>query len=457
MRGCDDHHRTTRQALFAPRRVVERVPVPEELLTGGADAFFAGPRRRRDFLQQGVGALVALTAATRLKPWELLEASVAEAAANPQTILVTVYLGGGNDGLNTLVPLTGQDRTIYDASRPRLRIAAGSTLPLAGHGHVGWHPRLGGLRTLFDEGKVGAYLGVDYPNPDYSHFQSVYYWRTGQLANGATTGWLGNWLDAYGSATNPLQGVAVQWGADDLLRTHRAPTAAVYSPSDFAFWSDGIWDQDRLIDAYGHLAGPARSAARRRAMDVARQTVYVNHALKPLAGHDPPPVPVAYPGSGTGDALRNLARMLGAGLGIRVATVQADGAFDSHENQLASHGDDLADVGDALLAFQRDLEARGLDGRVLTLVWSEFGRRVEDNASNGTDHGAGSLVLAVGQRARPVVSNGWHLADAARYDGNVPVAVDFRDLYAGIIDGHLGGDVQRCLPGYRGTPVAVVA
>ena len=186
------------------------------------------------------------------------------------------------------------------------------------------------------------------------------------------------------------------------MRTRRAPTAAVYSPSDFSFWSDGIWDQDRLVDAYGRTAGPARSVARKRAMDVARQTVYVNHALKPLAGHDPPPTPVAYPDSGTGQALRNLARMLGAGLGIRVATVQADGAFDSHENQLGSHGRDLADVGDALLAFQRDLEARGLAGRVLTLVWSEFGRRVEDNASNGTDHGAGSLVLAVARpRARP--------------------------------------------------------
>ena len=93
--------------------------------------------------------------------------------------------------------------------------------------------------------------------------------------------------------------------------------------------------------------------------------------------------------------------MLGAGLGIRVATVQAAGQFDSHENQLGSHGDDLADVGDSLVAFQRDLEARGLADRVLTLVWSEFGRRVEDNASNGTDHGAGSLVLAVGNPRAP--------------------------------------------------------
>lgn len=456
MRGCDDHHRTSRAALFRPRRVVERIPVPEELLADGGASFYRGGRNRRDFLQQGVGAMLALTAATRLRPWELLEASIAEAAANPQNILVTVYLGGGNDGLNTLLPLSGQDRSLYDAARPRLRIAPGTALAVNGHPELGWHPQVGGLRTLFDEGKVGAYVGVDYPNPDYSHFQSVYYWRTGQVGNSATTGWVGNWLDAYGSATNPLQGVAVQWGADDLLRTVRAPTAAVYSPSDFSFWSDGIWDQERFIRAYGRTVGPSRSAARRRAMDVARQTVQVHDALKPLAGQEPPPTPVPYPDSGTGQSLRNLARMLGAGLGIRVATVQADGQFDSHEDQITSHGRDLQDVADALLAFQRDLEGRGLADRVLTLVWSEFGRRVEDNASNGTDHGAGSLVLAVGSRARSTVSNGWHLSDAGRYDGNVPVAVDFRDVYAGIIDGHLGGDVQRCLPGYRGTPLPIV-
>ncbi len=240
--------------------------------------------------------MLALSAATRMRPWELLETSIAEAAANPQNIIVTVYLGGGNDGLNTLLPLTGQDRTIYDAARPRLGIAPGSALAVPGHADLGWHPQLASLKTLFDESKVGAYLGVDYPNPDYSHFQSVYYWRTGQLKNGATTGWLGNWLDAYGSATNPLQGVAVQWAADDLLRTRRAPTAAVYSPSDFSYYSDGIWDQDRLVSAYGGTAGPARSAARRRAMDVVRQSVYVNHALKPLAGKDPPPTPLAVPG-----------------------------------------------------------------------------------------------------------------------------------------------------------------
>ncbi len=254
MSGCDDHHRTSRLALFRPRRVVERMPIPEELLADGADAFYRSSRSRRDFLQGGIGAVLALSAATRMRPWDLLETSIAEAAANPRNIIVTVYLGGGNDGLNTLLPLTGQDRSIYEAARPRLKIAPGSALALPGRTDLGWHPQLGSLKTLYDEAKVGAYLGVDYPKPDYSHFQSVYYWRTGQLKNGATTGWLGNWLDAYGSATNPLQGVAVQWAADDLLRTRRAPTAARIRPA--GDWDNQAAAERRRVLRLLLLAGP---------------------------------------------------------------------------------------------------------------------------------------------------------------------------------------------------------
>ena len=186
--------------------------------------------------------MLALTAATRMRPWDLLETSIAEAAANPQNIIVTVYLGGGNDGLNTLLPLTGQDRVDLrggtargSGSRPARRWRC------PGHADLGWHPQLASLKTLFDESKVGAYLGVDYPNPDYSHFQSVYYWRTGQLKNGADDRLARQLAGRLRLGHNPLQGVAVQWAADDLLRTRHAPTAAVFSPSDFSYYSDGIW------------------------------------------------------------------------------------------------------------------------------------------------------------------------------------------------------------------------
>ena len=429
MHGCADHRRTSRRRLLgtAPGALV---PVPADLLSLGGERFVAQGRTRRDFLVGGVGAMLALTAASRLQPWEVVAEAAAAAAGSTDPILVSLYLGGGNDGLNTLVPLTGADHAAYWAARPRLRIDPATTLPVAG-GDLGWHPQAAGFRTLHDRGELAAYLGVDYPAPDYSHFQSAYYWRTGQVGHGPVTGWLGNYLDRHGSRDNPLQGVAVEWSADEVLRTARAPTCAVFSPTDDSWWSPDVWDDARLFDAYRSLIGTARSPARARAMAVAAQSVYVRDHLKALrAEATPPPPPTPYPVSDTGKALANLARMLGAGLGIRVATVLAAGAFDTHRDQAKTHGDDLADVADALVAFQDDLHARGLADRVVTIVWSEFGRRIADNESGGTDHGAGSSVLVVGNRVRGGLSGTWNLAGAGAYDGSIPVAVDFRDLYA---------------------------
>jgi uncharacterized protein (DUF1501 family) len=457
-RGCDDFHLSARRGLFqrAARGVL---PVPQELLDEGGERFFGAPRSRRNFLAGGVGMMLGLTAATRMPPWHLLEGAVAEAATGAP-ILVTVYLSGGNDGLNTLVPLAGNDHAIYTSKRTRIALDPATTLPVLGHAELGWHPQATGFKTLMDAGKVAAFLGVDYPNPSYSHFDSAYFWRTGQLGNRATTGWLGNYLDRYGSKTNPLQGVAVEWGTDDILHTQRAPTCALFAPDQFTFYSPGVWNEERMMRLYATLSTRAGNTGRKRAMSVLDETVVVRQKLKPLAAQDPsklPPPPIAYPDSGTGEALRNLARMLGAGLGIRVATVEADGSFDTHDGQLDTHGKDLADAADALVAFQADLAARGLEDRVVTLVWSEFGRRVEDNDSGGTDHGAGSTLFVVGKHVKPGVSASWNLARNAAYDGNVPVAVDFRDVYAGILAYHLKADPKDCLPAYRGHPIRVVA
>jgi uncharacterized protein (DUF1501 family) len=196
---------------------------------------------------------------------------------------------------------------------------------------------------------------------------------------------------------------------------------------------------------------------------VARQSVEVRDALGQLRREDqteagPPAPPVAYPASDTGAALRNLARMLGANLGIRVATVTSAGMFDTHEGQADQMRWNLQDLGDALVAFQADIASRGLAERVVTLVWSEFGRRIEDNESEGTDHGAGGLMLTLGPRVKPGFAvPGWSLENPDATDGNVRVAIDFRDVYAGILEQHLGVEGARILPGYSGTPLEVIA
>jgi uncharacterized protein (DUF1501 family) len=459
--ACADFRRTSRRALLR-QGGLSMLPIPADLLDEGAAGFLQQRRSRRDFLAGGIGLLVALGAAGRLGPWELVErAHAADAGGGP--ILVTVFLGGGNDGLNTVVPLSGPDRAVYERFRTRLGIAADKALPIPGQPALGWHPAAGGLRQLYDAGKLGVYLAVDHERPDFSHFHETTVWRSGMLDyQRATTGWLGRYLDEVGSTDNPLQGLAVEWSTDDVLASRVAPTCALFSPGDFDFWSPDVWDTDRMLEAYRDLGGPSRTSAHRRAVEVTRQAVGIRGVLEPLreeeAGGGPPSPPVAYPDSDTGAALRNLARMLGAGLGVRVATVTSAGMFDTHERQQNQMSWNLADLGAALVAFQADVEARGLGERVVTLVWSEFGRRIADNESYGTDHGSGGLLLALGRRVRPGVANpAWNLGDPATTDGNIPVALDFRDVYAGVLEQHLGIEAGRVLPGYAGAPLQVMA
>lgn len=457
--ACSDFRRTSRRA-FLSRGAAKVLPIPNDLLSEGAETFVGQGRTRREFLLGGIGAFVALSAASRLTPWDLVER--AHAADDGGPILVTLFLPGGNDGLNTVVPLTGPDRDAYDRFRTRLRIAPDAALSIPDQPGLGWHPAAGGLKRLYDGGKMGVYLAADYPNPDFSHFHSTKFWRSGILDLGATTGWLGRYLDEAGTPDNPLQGVAVEWSTDDVLASRSAPSCALFSPGDFDFWSPDVWDADRMLEAYRDLGGQPRRSAHRRAVEIARQSVAVRDALAPLRAEDeadggPPAPPVGYPDSDTGAALRNLARMLGANLGIRVATVMSAGMFDTHEGQPDQMRWNLQDLGDALVAFQADIEARGLAQRVVTLVWSEFGRRIEDNESNGTDHGAGGLMLALGPAVRPGFAvPGWSLGAPDQTDGNIPVAIDFRDVYAGILEQHLGVEGARILPGYSGSPLQVI-
>lgn len=454
-RCCDEFSRRDlmRRALASSQ---QHVPIPAALLDEGAERFFARRVTRGQFVGRGAGLVLGLVAAKAMAPARLLES--AAAAADPNApILVTIYLGGGNDGLNTLVPRLGAERDRYEALRQRVRIAAPDLLPVAGRDDLGWHPAAGGLQQLFDAGKLAVLTGVDYPDPNMSHFESEHFFRTGTVSNDARHGWLGRYLDRVGSG-NPLEGIAVQWGGDDSLLGERAATSTVHDPGAYGFWSPGVWDGDRMTDAWGQLGSTAaRSSGYRRAVRTARETYRVKRALEPLAREDAatlPPPPVAYPAEyQLGEELRTLGRLLSAGLGTRVATLVDSQGYDTHDDQAELHAGNLGRLSQALVAWQADLEARGLGTRVVTMVWSEFGRRAEDNESAGTDHGAGGLMLLMGQRVRgEVLSDGWGLS-ALDEHGNLRVTTDFRDAYAGVLEGHLGAAARDVLPGYRGAPL----
>jgi uncharacterized protein (DUF1501 family) len=444
-RGCRDW-RATRRSLMG--RAAEVVPVPADALDGLAEFARSGGLTRRDLLERGVGLWIGATAIAGLSTRGLLEAASAQAQAAPDaTILVSLYLDGGNDGLNTLVPLADPR---YRELRTRLAVAPETTLPVAGVAEFGWHPALAGLRQLYDQGRVAVLPSVDFADADQSHFNSVAYWRRGIVGPSfESTGWLGRTLDAVGVLDNPLQGISVDWSPDPVLGSRRAPTATVYDPSAFSFGIEGVWGGEGFTRAYreasrGRTDSPALAAARR----TYQNAFLVQERLAPLRvddEHPLPPVPVAYPDTDLGTGLRNLARMLGAGFGTRIAALST-GGFDTHDGQVEDHPKLLADLGDSLLAWQADLTARGLSGRVLTLVWSEFGRRPKDNESMGTDHGAGGLVMVVGDRANGGILTEFPGLSRLDEDDNLLVTTEFRTVYASLLEQWVGVEAGRVLP-----------
>lgn len=443
--GCRDH-RATRRAFLGGG--TDLVPVPLDALDGLAEFERSGGMTRKDLLERGVGLWIGTAALAGLSTRGVLEAASAQAQSAPDaTILVSLYLDGGNDGLNTLVPLADP---LYPKLRSRLGIAPETTLPVTGAPQFGWHPSLGGLKALYDQGKVAVLPSVDFQDADQSHFNSVAYWRRGIVGPSfESTGWLGRTLDAVGVRDNPLQGISVSWSPDPVLTSRRAATATVYDPNSFNFYIQGVWGSDGFSGAYrdassGRTSSPALAAARQTYANAFR----VRDQLAPLRVDDKnplPPTPLAYPDTDLGSGLKNLARMLGAGFGTRVAALSVSG-FDTHDDQATEHAELLTDLGDSLLAWQADLAARGLSGRVITLVWSEFGRRPEDNESLGTDHGAGGLVMVVGDRANGGIRSEFPGLARLDEDDNLLVTTEFRTVYASLLESWLGVEAGRVLP-----------
>ncbi|MDX6620615.1 MAG: hypothetical protein QOK36_3001 [Gaiellales bacterium] len=441
-RACADWH-GTHAALRGERGRV--IPIPERALDGLAE-FERGGLSRRDLLAGGVGLLLAANGVPGLTTRGVLEAALAQAASAPDApILVSLYLDGGNDGLNTLVP-TGDAR--YRELRSRIGVDPATVLPLAETPGFGWHPSLGGLRDLYDAGKVAVLPAVDYARPDQSHFNSGGYWRSGVVGPAKDrTGWLGRTLDAIGSRDNPLQGIHVGGSQEPSLIAERAPVASVSSPSDFGFWIPDVWDEKSFLPIYRRLS---RARARHPGLAAVRtmygNTIEAHDRLAPLAKEDKPPPPsVPYPDSDLGKRLGNLARLLGANFGTRVAVV-AQGGYDTHDAQAQTHSELLQDLGDSLRAWQADLDARGLSDRVLTLIWSEFGRRPEDNDSGGTDHGAGGLLLLVGNRVNGGIQSEFPGLGKLDADDNLVITTDFRSVYATLLEDWMGVEAARVLP-----------
>jgi uncharacterized protein (DUF1501 family) len=410
---------------------------------------------RLTFLARTAGLALAVYGGSSLLPRTFDEGIAAATAAGPQKVLVSVFLDGGADSLSLLFP-NGDPH--YRKLRPRLALPATAGLPFAEDDRLRWHPSLAGLAQLHGEGKVAVMPGVGYTGPDQSHFTSRHFWEVGATSEQLRTGWLGRYLDRTGSPDNPLQGLSLDWRLQPSLATAKMPVASIDGPDQYGFWARNVWGEveTRMLDAIGALGSlPTHGDdALQQATSAAHQSARLRQQLLPFTPKDDKPgftSPVAYPKSEDEfpRRLAGLAAMLGAGLPVRVAALSAPGMYDTHDDQPQELADGLKLTAESLLAFQRDLEARGLADRVLVHVWSEFGRRAKENGSNGTDHGAAGTGFLVGSRVNGTMIGEFPGLAKLDEQGNLRATSDFRGVYSAVLEQWFGADAEAIIPRAR--------
>jgi uncharacterized protein (DUF1501 family) len=395
---------------------------------------------RRAFLLRSVGAAFSIYGASMLSPRHFEEGiAQASAAASPnQPVLVSIFMEGGWDALSVLAPVK---ETRYHELRPVLGLAEGAGQTFTEDPTLMWHPQAAGLAKLHAEGRVSVFPAVGYDPPDESHFTSRHYWEVGQLDTNARTGWIGRFLDATGEPGNPLQGLSLDYSLAPALATAKMPVATVSSPLGFNMWAYGLGEPltaptMETYGALGELAAPSPAYAQARAASL--DTRIVLEQMAPFVSPDGKPTytaPVTYPAEGGEFAARleALAAMLAAGLPIRCASLNAVGSFDTHSDEAATLSTNLGKSVESVLAFQRDLEARKLDGRVLIQLWSEFGRRPQENGS-GTDHGAGGVAFLIGTRAAGKMVGEFPGLGTLDENENLRNTSDFRAMYCSLLE-----------------------
>jgi uncharacterized protein (DUF1501 family) len=418
---------------------------------------------RRRFLLGAAGGLVSVYGAGRLGlGGQAFSAGIAQAAetqSSQSPILVSIFLAGGIDALSILAPI--EDPT-YAKLRPTLGINPSASTPFTEDPSLAWGPAAAPFAQLHDAGKLIVMPGSGYADEDMSHFTSRHYWEVGALDTSVTTGWLGRYLDQVGSATNPLQGLSMDSAMNPTLATTRVPVAAIDRPENFSLWIPGTWGPvfEEALDAASRLGDAQRTAADAAIAQVASaasEVGTVRRALKPFANSDGTAAytsPVTYPtlsGSDFPQRLAGLAAMIDAGLPMRCVALTPETQFDTHADQAQTFSEDVPAIAGAIAAFQADLESRGIDQRVLIHVWSEFGRRAQENDS-GTDHGAAGLSMLIGSRVTGRMVGEFPSLEQLDDNGNQRVNVDFRGVYSSLLEQWFDHDAAAVIPGAHRFP-----
>ena len=418
----------------------------------------AGLKTRREFLRTGLlGGSLCWTVPgflqnTMLSLHAAADGQLVQGVTGKEgNILVVLQLAGGNDGLNTVVPFGNDD---YRRARPTLGLSEKQVLRLGPKEKVGLHPALAGLAKSYEAGDLAVVQGVGYPNPNRSHFRSTEIWATATDAErSSSTGWIGRYFDNACAGCDAAVGVTLGSQTPQTFAA-KTPKGVLYeapggrrqrlgadgepvggSPMTMAMEGDG--EEGPAGGSIGDIAGEsgtmnALDFLERTEMDV--QVTQKEIAAASGRGKNG----VSYPGSPLGSQFALISRLIAGGLKTRIYYV-SQGGYDTHVGQAGAHDRLLREMGDAVTAFLADLKAQGNLGRVTLMTFSEFGRRVKENASEGTDHGAAApLFLAGGGVTAGLLGEMPSLATRDLDDGDVKFNVDFRSVYATVLEKHLG-------------------
>jgi uncharacterized protein (DUF1501 family) len=337
----------------------------------------------------------------------------------------------------------------YASLRPTLALKEGEGTAFSEDSRLRWHPAAAGLSTLHEEGKVSVFPAIGYDHPDQSHFTSRHYYEIGELEVGFRTGWMGRYIDQVGDDENPLQGLSMDGSLSPMIATADKPVAAIDSVDGYDLWSrvgePVSTEMYKAFAKFGSLPSDSPGLAQ-----VRRATAQTDQLRTELGGVGDFTSPVSYPDDYFSHRLAGLAAYIDFGLPMRVVTISAAGGYDTHSDQAADLERNLKQTCDGLLAFQRDLEARGLADKVLVEVWSEFGRRPEENGSGGTDHGAAGCAFVIGSKAKGEMVGEFPGLASLDEDDNVRVTSDFRAMYCALLDQWMGHDAAAVIPGADG-------
>jgi len=346
---------------------------------------------------------------------------------NDGKVLVVIQLSGGNDGLNTVVPYADQE--YY---KNRFSLAIGQSAVHKINDQVGFHPALSGFSSLLDSNQLAVIQGVGYDNPNRSHFESMDLWHTAHRSKGRIPeGWMGRLLG--GEFGKKLDIPAIHLGEEKQPLALAAQDAAFPSIQSLERFRLNTFGNQKLKRSVEEEAAVSRSSddgllqfIQTTADSAFKAGARIEEIVKAKASS------VEYPGSQLGQKLQTVSKMIAAEMPTAVYYVTLDG-FDTHANQADAHAGLLTQLGDAVAALMKDLTAQGNDKRVLVFSFSEFGRRVRQNASQGTDHGtAGPVFLAGGALQAGV--HGDHPALDSLVDGDLRFHTDYRQVYATILE-----------------------